>query len=486
MSLLNRIFKTSGTKDLLKKQAEMNRINRQIFRYMSGNTPVWIDDNPEAYIDDAFSFNPDVYSIVSQMTKAASAVPFVVNEVVDEKKAQKYDRLLKSQSYKSGTKWINQAKKLKEEAFEEVSPDNDLYKLLERPNPLQAFPEFIENLLGFKFITGNTYAHGVELTDGRFGEMWVMPAQYVRILAGADIEGLISGYNLDYIGYKEPIPAESVMHLKYWNPDYSYAGSHLYGMSPLKAFRRAIKNSNDGSTALSKAFQNMGASGMVFPDDPDVGELTEEQRSQIERFFKQKGGNPDNYKSVLATSAKFGYTAFGMSPVDLEILSSMRESRRIICNAYGFPSILLNDSEKTTYNNMQEARKQLYMDVLIPELVRTYSELNRWLTQPYKVDGVQKPARFNDKNYRIDFDVSGIEALADDMKAKAEWLNTAWWVTPNEKRSEMDFEADENPLFDEPWIGMSQLPLSKITGAPEMTEEEKSVALLEYAKNGTN
>lgn len=475
MSFFNNLFKTSGTKDLLQKQMEINKLNRQIFRYMSGNTPVWLEDNPEAYIDDAFSFNPDVYSVVSQMIKAASAVPFVVHEVVDEQKARKYKRLVQSQSYKSGTGWINKARQLKEQAFVEVDPNNDLYKLLERPNPLQAWPEFIENLLGFKFVTGNTYAHGVELTDGRFGELWVMPAQYTRIKAGAEVEGLIDGYNLDFIGYEETIPAEQVLHLKYWNPDYSYAGSHLYGMSPLKAFRRAIKNSNDASTALSKSFQNMGAAGMVFPDDPDIDNITEDQRSQIEKFFKQKGGNPDNYKSILATSAKMGWVPFGMSPVDMEVLASIQESRRVICNAYGFPSQLLNDSEKTTYNNIQEARKILYLDIIIPELTRLFSELNRWLVPRFNQDG---------KLYHLDFDVSGIEALADDMKAKAEWLNIAWWITPEEKRSEMDFGKSGINEFSEPWVGMSQMPVSMITGAPQMTEEEKSLALLEYAKNG--
>lgn len=475
MSLLD-YFKTSQTKKLLQKQALINNLNRQIFRYMSGNTPIWMEDNPEAYIDDAFSFNPDVYSVVSQMTKAASAVPFVVHEVVDDGKARKYKRLIQSQSYKSGTKWIQKAQQLKEEAFEEVDENNDLYKLLNRPNPLQAWPEFVENLLGFKFVTGNTYAHGVELTDKRFGEMWVMPAQYVRIKAGADIEGLISGYNLDFIGYEETIDPETVMHLKYWNPDYSYAGSHLYGMSPLKAFRRTIKNSNDGAEALSKAFKNMGASGMLFPDDPDIQEITEEQRAQITKHFQQKGAGSENYKSALVTTSKMGWTPFGMSPVDMEVLASIRESRRVICNAYGFPSQLLNDSEKTTYNNMQEARKQLYMDVIIPELTRLFTELNRWLLPRFNQDG---------KKYHLDFDVSGIEALADDMKAKTEWLDRAWWLTPNQKLEEMDYETSKDPLFDQPWVGMDKLPLSMMTGAPELTEQEKGLALLEYAKNGT-
>jgi HK97 family phage portal protein len=460
-----------GLSDALKKAVKPNRnyLNEQIFKRFSNNAPIFLDDNAESYINNAYGFNADVYAVVTGILRACSSVPFVVHEVVDEKKALKYKRLKSFNRNTTNPTSLKKAMDIKEQAFIEA-PDSDLYKLLDRPNPLQAFPEFLENMLGFKLITGNTYVHGVELTDKRFSELWVMPAQYTRIIADNSVEGLIKEYILELFGYQEPIPAESVMHLKYWNPNYDVNGSHLYGVSPLKSLRTVIRNSNDGHTSLSRAFKNMGSEGMVFVDDPDVDSLTQEQVSQLERDLKRRGAGPENYKSWLVTSSKMGFVPFGMSPVDLEILDSIAHSRRSICSAFGYPSQLLNDNESSTYNNMAEARKQLYLDICIPELERVYSELNRWLLPRFNKDG---------KTYHIDYDVSGLEALADNMKEKAEWLNIAWWLDPNEKRREMDYETKDDPTMDEVWVDFNKTPLSGMA-SPMLTEEQAKILKGEY------
>lgn len=458
----------------VKAAPNKNYLNEQIFRHFASNAPIFLSDNPDSYIKNAFEFNADVYSVTTNILRACSSVPFVVHEIKDEQKARKYIRLKSTNRNSANPSAMNKAMQLKEQAFEEA-PDSDLAKLLERPNPLQAFPEFLENMLGFKLITGNTYVHGVELTDKRFSEMWVMPAQYTRIVADEGTEGLIKAYILELFGYQEQIPAESVMHLKYWNPNYSVSGSHLYGMSPLKSLRSVIRNSNDGQTSLSRAFKNMGAEGMVFVDDPDVDQLTQEQTDALQRDLKRRGAGPDNYKSWLVTATKMGFVPFGMSPVDLEILASIGESRRAICNAYGYPSQLLNDSAASTFSNMEEARKILYLDLVIPELERVFSELNRWLVP-----------RFNEasgKRYHIDYDVSGIEALSANMVEKSEWLDRAWWLTPNEKRQEMDFESSENPLFDESWVEFSKAPISMMGGSGDLTEEQIKLLKSEYEPN---
>lgn len=451
-------------------------VQRRLFQYLSGNAPIYMDDTPNEYIRSGYEFNPDVYSVVNHITNAISSVAPVVNIVTDQKKARQYYRLKSARRYKTSIDHIQRAEELKEQAFEEVDKNDDLARLIERPNPLQAWPEFFENLMGFKYVTGNTYAHGIELTDKRFGEMWVLPPQYTRLKADESFETVVKAYVLQIYGRSsDDIPVENVMHLKYWNPDYSHTGSHLYGMSPLKAARRSIRSSNDGSQALSKAFTNMGAAGMVYPDDKDV-ELNPKQQADIEKFFSKQGSGPDNYKRALIMSAKMGWTAFGMSPVDLEIIEGKKLSMRDICNVYSFPSELLNDPDNKTNTNKRESRRQLWLDVGIPSLERSYAELNRWLKPRYDKDG---------REYHIDYDVSGIEALAEDMTAKAEWLDKAWWITPNQKLKEMDFEASDDSMFDEPWVDMGKLPLSQVISPGEVTEEELKLLKLQYTNNQT-
>ena len=252
----------------LQKALKPNRLNNQIFRYISQNSPLYQDDNPQSYLKGGYEKNPDVYSVVNGITSAAASVPFVVHKVVNNSKAQKYYRAKSAMRAGASTGQIERCEKLKEEAFEEVDSSDDLYRLIERPNPLQAFPEWYENMKGFQLLTGNSYTHGIEMTDGRIGEMWVMPAQHTRILASArSSESLIKGYVIELYGHiQDPLEPETVMHWKYWNSDYDAPGSHLYGMSPLKPARNAMRIGTDGDTALSVAMRNNGASGMIYPD----------------------------------------------------------------------------------------------------------------------------------------------------------------------------------------------------------------------------
>lgn len=448
-----------------RKKSLTNRLNRQLFRYQSG-MPISFSGKQSDYIHDGYESNPDVYSVINGIIKAGSAVPPIVQEVKDVKKAHQYRRMKYAMRNGASEKNLDYVLELKEQAFEEVSDDRDpLFKLINRPNPLQGYSEWYENTKGFQLVTGNTYNHFVELGDGSIGEMWVMPPQYTKIIADSSYESLIKGYVIDVYGHTtDTLEAESVMHWKYWNPDYDAVGSHLYGMSPLKSLRYAIRLGNDGDMALSKAFRNGGASGVVFPDDPDIDVLSEKQRSELESYLRSMQG-VDNYKSWLVSSAKLGFQAFGIPPVDLEILESGKMSQRDVCNVFNFPSELLNDPDNKTNANKQQSRKQLYLDNVIPGLVRDYSEMNRCIVP-----------RFKDKKYHLDFDIQAIDAIGQEVGDKVDWLAKAWWLNLDEKRIAMGFE----PIGDESrYIPSNLLPDTKY----EITEEEIKLLKADYANS---
>lgn len=456
-----KLFQTRATDpdkmlDIAKRKK--NAVNNALFLGYINSTPVLFNDTPLSYINDGYMMNPDVYAIVNMITRAAAAVPPLVLEVKDEKKAREYYRLKHSQRSGVQEGFKERQKELRTKAFEEVDSNDDLYKLIQRPNPLQAWPEFLENNWGFWEVTGNAFMHGVELTDGRFSELWTMPPQLTQINVDKGFESLIDSYQLIWAGKQMKVPESEVLHIKYWNPDYSSPGTHLYGMSPLRAARPAVGSSNDGMKALNASYKNMGAAGMAFPDDKDIEQLTQEQRDSLAREIQNAAG-PDKAKSILVTSVKMGWQNFGLSPVDLEILSSLNVSLRKLCNIYGVNSQLLNDPDAKTMANMKEARKGLYMDNVIPKMERFYSELNRWLVP-----------RFTDKSYHIDYDVSAIEALSDDMDNKVKWLQGAYWLTPNEKREAIDFEKSDNALMDEVWMPMGQTPIGEAVTDMELRE----------------
>lgn len=426
-----------------------------------GGVPIMFDDKPLTYVRDGYMGNPDVYSAVNIRSRAAAAVPPIVLEVKDEKKARQYYRLKHSQRYGAGEEFQKRQAELRAKAFEEVPEDDDLYKLIERPNPLQAWPEFFENLWGFMDITGNGYAHGVELSDGRIAELWVMPSQLTRIKASGSVETVVSAYVISNYGREVELPPETVLHVKYWNPDYAAPGSHLYGMSPLRSAIQVVRSGNDGLKALASSYRNMGAAGMVFPDDPDIDSLDQKQVAALEKELHKVAG-PDYAKSILVTSTKMGWTKFGLSPVDLEILSALNLSLRKICNIYGISSELLNDPDNKTQANKKEARRSLYMEAVIPQIERIYSELNRWIVPRFEAA--------TGKRYHIDYDVSAIEALSEDMERKVNWLARAWWLTDNERREAIDYDRIESAMLDQTYIPMGMMPMGEID--PEVETRE--------------
>src|SRR5690554_6142704 len=249
-----RLFRTRATDP--KKMLVRRKSAKPISFTSIGGMPIIHEDNPLSYIRDGYMGNPDVYAVVNIITRAAAAVPPIVMEVKDEKKAREYYRLKYSQRNGVQEGFKERQSDLREKAFEEVDENDDLYKLINRPNPLQAWPEFFENTMGFLEITGNSYTHGIEMSDGRITEMWPLPPQLTQIKATNSVEAEIQAYILNYAG-EHSLDPESVLHLNYWNPDYSAPGSHLYGMSPLRAAIRAVASSNDGMEALTSSYRNM-------------------------------------------------------------------------------------------------------------------------------------------------------------------------------------------------------------------------------------
>ena len=432
-----------------------SNIQQALLQFVGTDSPIAFDDNYKEYVDKGYLYNPDVYSVVNLITNAMRSVHFCVYEIKDMPKFRKYNRLpSEAKEYQ-----LDKVMRYKEESLIEVESDNFLYKLLERPNPLQGWGEFIENVMGYKLITGNSYVHGVRLENGAnaglVSEMWPLPAQYMRIKASGKGESIVLGYKLDLTEgatttSSVKFEADEIMHLRYWNADYDGDGSHLYGLSPLRAGARVIRQSNDSYTAQMAQLQNSGAMG-ILAVEPDS--MTEEQARQLERDYTKKYTGSFNRGKIVIAGAKMDWKQIGLSPVDLNIIESQKMSLRDICNIYGINSALLNDPDNKVYNNVQEARRALYMDKVIPELDTFRDELNRWLT-----------ASFNEKTgkkYYIDYDLESIPAIQKDMKLILEQVKDAWWITGSEKRIAMGY--DDDPAMAQYFIPAGLIPFGTQT-----------------------
>jgi HK97 family phage portal protein len=445
-----------------------NNLNRSLYVTLADGQPIWVGNTPEAFVRDAYLYNPDVFSVINLISRSASAVPWVLHEVKDKKSYSKYLRMPSDAKRHNLTGVMYR----KDQAMEEVD-GHPLMDLLRRPNPYMGMAEMFEAIIGYKLITGNSYLHGVKIQTGRdagkFGELWVMPAHLTEIVASNDPEYIIRGYKLNWYGGTEvfEIPADEVLHFKYFNPDYSSAGSHLYGMSPLQSARRVVTRSNEAYTANAKMLKNMSPPGILMLDDDNVEQFTETQASELEKQWQRKIGS-DKAGKVMVTGARMKWQALGLSPVDLNILESQKMDLRDICNVYGVSSELLNDPDNKTNSNKRESRMALYYETIIPELDLIRDELNRWLTKAWNVDG---------KTYHLDYDISSIPALQADIEKQTRQLADAWWIKGNEKRVAQGFDTD--PVMDQYFVPSNLVP---VMGELDLEETVKRLNLDDYAK----
>ena len=270
-----------------------------------------------------------------------------------------------------------------------------------------------------------------------------MPSQIMEIVSGGIMQP-VQKYRIEYQGAYD-IPAEDVCHIKDFNPYYDGTGSHLYGQSPLRAGLRSLTTNNEAVQTGVKYLQNQTARGILTSDE---GDLNEVQAQQLKDKFRKNFQGSDNAGDVIITPKKLSWVNFGLNASDVSLIQQYNASIKDLCNIYAVPVQLLNNTESATYNNMKEAKKALYQNCVIPELNKIRDELNRWLVP-----------KFGEKLF-IDFDYSAIPELQEENEKVVDQLSKAWWVTPNEKRSVMNYGVDEeNVALDNYYIPANLLPI---------------------------
>jgi len=411
-------------------------------------SPVWLQSGEETMMKEGYMMNPDVYMIVNYITRLAAQIPWILYEVKDEKWLNRYKNLNPTESILS--------RLYETKALEPVENNHQIIETWKNPNERQGQAEFIEQLLGFKLVTGNTYMHGMGPITGSNAGLFIMfdilPSYLIDIKYGGPMKPVGWYY---WIGDpNKRIDPESIIHYKYWSPLPINMGG-LKGMSPLKAASRLVRRNNDSITASVKTLQNMGAIGMLsrYVGTPGEKGLTVEQANMIEQKYYEKYGGAKNAGKIMVTGAAVKWQQMGMSPVDLKIIEQEQVDLRKLCGIYGLQSQLFNDPENKSYNNMKEAKMAAYTNCVIPEMRSIRDELNRgWISQWSKKDG---------KNYWFDIDLQAIPELQTDFKQMMEWLKDAEMLTLNEKRDAIDYKELDLEGMDEIWLDGGKIPLSQ-------------------------
>lgn len=407
-------------------------------------------------IDKGYTRNSTVYSVVSLIAQTAAQAPWAIYRV---KSTRAMNRLKSLQQQPYSIKRDLEIAIAKEDALEKFD-SHYLNDVLLNPNEQQGQAEYMENLIGYKLITGDSYEY-VEFQGEKskaINSMWVAPSHRMKILTNdyGTFPMRELGYKLEVGSHELTYEPNQISHSKYWNPNFYGDGSHLYGFSPLEAAWLSTMQDNNAKEAAIEQLQNRGVRGIFTVESDKITEYG--QFSQVKAdLHNEWQQNSKNYKDkIMPLFGRGQWHNVGLSIKDLAIIELSQMNANDIYNVYHVPSILFNNADRATYENQSEARKRLITDCVLPQLGMIRAARNRKLI-PY--------GDWNDSGERLvcDFDSTIYTELFDDVWEMAKDMRAVGAYTDNEIRIATNYERLEGvPMADEVWKKTNDIPLSLI------------------------
>jgi HK97 family phage portal protein len=321
----------------------------------------------------------------------------------------------------AGIPWVLYERKGSNRRGVEID-QHPLLDLMQRPNPTQGWGKFFEAYVAFQFIAGNSYlwANCANGGKGKPIELWTLRPDRMRVIP--DEKQFVSGYTYEVNGKHIDFDHRSVLHTKVFNPLDDW-----YGMSPLVVAARSVDILNSGGDWNLALTQNSGRVPGFFTIKERLGDV---QFSRMrEQLIDRYTGSRNVGLPGLLDGGDIGWLANGMSPLDMDWSKLSIHEQRMIAMTIGVPSEMLADPEVKTYASYSEARAGFYTETVLPAMDIFRDEFNRWLVPYY---GAQ---------FWLDYDTEEVEALGPLRAARWNQVNTANFLTVNEKREAVGYDA---------------------------------------------
>lgn len=254
---------------------------------------------------------------------------------------------------------------------------SDLAQIMEQPNRMQTLQDFYEDLLENLLLTGNAYIRRVNGVAGMGTELISWVSYRVEINAN-NIGEVISYTYVKPDGSQITVAADEVLHIRMSNVVNVDNTNIHYGLSPLQASWIVVQSSTEKFKADASIFKNRGIVG-ILTNASDNAMLPQERKRLQEEYDNEVGGS-DKYNKIKVTTARLQYIQTGMSPTDLKLLEGIMSSLRTLCSIYGISSILFNDNENSTYNNVAEAKRDAFINVYLPLAKKVDTKISAWLS----------------------------------------------------------------------------------------------------------
>jgi len=358
----------------------------------------------EQLVRQGYVTNPHVYSVVNNLLTSALQIPWQVYEIKDPKVFKRY------KSFKESGQ-LDKALEIEFKAVDIFQGENQLTKLLEKPNEFQTFEELINTLLGMRYLTGNSYMYGVGTglkSMPLITELIPLPSQYMKVKPTDKWFGEVDKYQL-HLGNETGVEFKSdeIMHIKMFNPLLNDTNNiytlGLYGQSPLTPLCKVIQQSNDGFTAQMKILKHGHPLGILSNGSNEP--MLANDADDLEKRMSANYGGSSNKGKIRMTTANLKWVQMGFNSVDMQLSEQQKFTLETVCAAYGLPAPNVTGTN-ANFNTSKEAEKQKWNDAILPHLSVIQSHLNRFL---------HKAMPNLPKTTFIDYDHRSVPSLQQDL-----------------------------------------------------------------------
>lgn len=277
-----------------------------------------------------------------------------------------------------------------------------LEEFLHYPNPFMAWGDLAERLTADLLIGGN-HIWKKNYVRGKLREVW--PYDPDRIKPVPDRVNFIANYVVLEDSREVEIDCSQIVHFMLQSPR-----DIFWGMSPMKAIAKVLDCDLEAlQWWVNAVYSGCRKDGVLsFKHD-----LTAEQYDMVIKKVREQLMSNISGRFPIVMGHEATYTPYDMSPAELDFTNSRKMTREEIAAAFKVPPPLIGILDHSTYNNLTTARRIFWVDAVLPFLERIKNTLNRCILPDfYKGSDLKK--------FCIDYDISKVEALADDFSKKLE------------------------------------------------------------------
>lgn len=377
----------------------------------------WSEANYPAYAFNGYAKNVVVNYCISQIAGAAAGIKIIIK--------------------RNGT--------------EIASANDDLMRLLKRPNPLMSYSTFMESVIAYKLISGNSYiwANTIGNAKKTVREMYALRPDRVQVIPNSFSLPLEFIYTINgkaNVFPCDPVTFESeILQLKHFHPL-----NDLYGLSPIQVALMNVDQHNEANEWNMNLLKNAGRPSGVYNVKSQTP-LTPDQKADIERKLMDKIQGTRHAGKPIITGLDVEWKQVGLSPAEMDWIQSKNTTARDICLAFKFPPYMLGLEKGSTFNNMSEARMSFYEETVIPMTENTLDETAHYLS------------RMTKQNIEITIDKDKITALAprrDSARNNAIAAVNGGLISINEGRAEIDYDKVAGEQADVPMVPAGKLPIN--------------------------